>query len=377
MAFFSVKNLFILLVQKRFLSTSNGLSSSPLLSSSSIAAEYLINSCGLSSKSALSISQKLNLDDNNLQKVKSVVEFLKSNGFYDNHIAKMAGKRPRILLNKVEKTLKPKMDLFVRNGFTCTHIIDLFTSNPNLLFRSLGDEIEPTLEFLKETLESSDEVIRAMKRLLRHRVCVKETMKSNVDFLIKQGVSAGNVSKMVLSYPNVFTRKHAEFVLNFNAVKDMGIHPDECGFTYALTVMLHMNECTLSRKIELFKSLGWTHDDIVFMFKRSPFCFAYSEVKIRNTVAYFVNTIKVEREFFIAHPELLSYSVDRMHKRYKIVKVLESKKLLKWNNQVAWTISMPDKYFIDNFVVKYEKNVPGLLEMYNGSGKADRNALTI
>ncbi|XP_071723773.1 uncharacterized protein [Rutidosis leptorrhynchoides] len=375
MAFFSVKN-FLSLVQKRFLSTSNGLSSSPLPRSSSIAAEYLINSCGLSSKSALSISQKLKLDDNNLQKVKSVVEFLKSKGFDDTHIVKMVGKCPRVLLSKVEKTLKPKMDLFVRNGFTGTHIIDLFTSNPTMLFSSLCDEIEPPLEYLKDTLENSDDVIKAMKRYVRaYGGFNKETLTSNVDFLIKQGFPSGNVSTIVYLNPNVLMKKHDELVSCFKAVKDLGIRADELAFMRALLMMLQMNESTLLRKIDLFKSLGWTQDDIVSMIKRMPICMCCSEGNIRNTMAYYVNTLKVEPGYLIANPKLLVFSLDRMAKRYKILKVLESKQLLKWSNQVAWTIAKTDKYFFEKYVVKYEKSIPGLREMYTGSVEAEEQEL--
>ncbi|XP_071725081.1 uncharacterized protein [Rutidosis leptorrhynchoides] len=199
---------------------------------------------------------------------------------------------------------------------------------------------------------------------------VKETLKSNVDCLIKQGFPSGNISTMVLINPNVLMNKHDDLVRCFKAVKDLGIRADELAFMRALLMMLQMNESTLLRKIHFFKSLGWTQDDIVSMIKRKPCCLCCSEGNIRNTMAYYVNTLKIEPGFLIANPGLLVYSLDRMAKRYKILKVLESKQLLKWSNQVAWAIAKTDKYFFEKYVVKYEKSIPGLREMHTGSVEA-------
>ncbi|KAJ6388029.1 hypothetical protein OIU77_026571 [Salix suchowensis] len=105
-----VRNLLLSLIRKRFLKTSSttrppNAPSSP--SSSSLTVLYLINSCGLPLHTALSVSKKFQIDENNLQKAQSVIQFLKSHDFQDTQIAKMIEKWPAVLRSKTEVSMAP------------------------------------------------------------------------------------------------------------------------------------------------------------------------------------------------------------------------------------------------------------------------------
>ncbi|KAM7267822.1 hypothetical protein ACFE04_009988 [Oxalis oulophora] len=377
--FSSVKALVTRVVQKRLLSTSTSvgqLQNPPLLT-----VEYLINTCGFSSKSALLITRKLKLDDDEtLQNAHLVLNYLKSNGFEETHIAKLIKKHPKIITYGVENNLKPKVDFFTQNGFKGTHLADLFVTNPTICYRSLSDEIKPSFDVLKELLgissSSSSEDVYAMKAMKRWawfiRGSVTDNLKSNVDFLIQEGVPARNVSKLAMYNPVSVMKRPDNFVRDVKAVKELGINPKTLKFIHALRMMVQMTESTLSKKIQLFESLGWTVDETLSIFKRSPVCFCCSKEKIRNNMRFFTDTFKVDLEFIIANPVLLTYSMDRMSKRFKILKVLESNELLKWDNKLARAMTKTEDFFLKRYVDKYEKNVPGLLKMYNGTLEAEK-----
>ncbi|KAM7265980.1 hypothetical protein ACFE04_003663 [Oxalis oulophora] len=363
-----MKNL-LTLIQNRFNSTSS--TAVQLQNSSSITIDYLINSCGLSSKSALSTSKKLNLDPTKIQKSKSVLQLLKSNGLDDTQITKLVERSPEILKCRVASNLKPKVDYFVENGWSGMHLAMLFMSNSDIIGRSLDGQIKPTFEFLKRLLGSNADVIKASIRcpwLLRSDL--KNVLKPNVEFLIKEGFPISSVAKLIILNPRVLLLKPEYLARDFNAVKELGFHPKSLSFVHTLRVIAQLSESTLSKKVELFKSLGWKQEDILCMFAKNPFGFAYSEEKIRSGMDFLVNTVKVELDFVIARPTLINFGLDKMRRRYYILKVLESKNLFKWHDGVAILLTRTnEKTFLKRYIDRYKTKVPGLEAMYQSTAE--------
>ncbi|KAM7265178.1 hypothetical protein ACFE04_002861 [Oxalis oulophora] len=368
---FLLKNLQTL-IQNRFISTSSTIQ---LQNPSSFRVEYLINSCGLSSKSALSTSQKLKLDQTNIQNSNLVIEFLKANEFDDTQIVKLVQVLPKILMCKVEKNLKPKFDYFVENGCKGTHLTQLVVSNPNIIRTSLEGQIKPSFEILLELFGCIDDVLKASRRCpwFFSTSQVTKLLKPNIDFLVEQGIPFRNLMQSVLSNPRIIFKKRDVIVRDFNAVKRLGLDPKDPKFCCALRVLIQTSESILLKKMEMYNSLGWTQEEIFGMFRYNPISFAYSEEKIRSSVDYLVNTMKMELEFVISHPYLLSYSMDRMHRRYKIFKALESKELFQWETRrVASVLSFNEKVFIKYYIAKYENAIPGLLEMNKSTAVVEK-----
>jgi mTERF domain-containing protein len=86
---------------------------------------------------------------------------------------------------------------------------------------------------------------------------------------------------------------------------------------------------------------------------------------------FFINTMELERQFIIKSPNFLGMSIDkRIRPRYNVIKVLESKELIKRDKKISTLLSLSEKNFWANYVIKYADEVPGLLEIYGGAGKA-------
>ena len=81
----------------------------------SFTVSYLINSCGLSPKSAILASQRMNFE--NPERPDSVLNLLKENGFTPTQISKIVRLHPRFLLSDPEKTLCPRLSFTVLWGF--------------------------------------------------------------------------------------------------------------------------------------------------------------------------------------------------------------------------------------------------------------------
>jgi mTERF domain-containing protein len=121
------------------------------------------------------------------------------------------------------------------------------------------------------------------------------------------------------------------------------------------------------------KSFGWTEEEILRAFKQYPFQLSSSEEKMRKSMDFLLNTIKMERQAIIACPKFLMYSTEkRLRPRYDVLKILKSKKLIEIGKKTNYLLTVSEKNFLENYVTKYADKVPGLLEVYRGTTKTER-----
>ncbi|XP_065867298.1 transcription termination factor MTERF2, chloroplastic-like [Euphorbia lathyris] len=366
-----IRNLFSQ-IHKRFLQSSATLSSTPpvpdirtSLSPSSFTVQFLVDSCGLPLKSALSVSEKFQLDETNPQTPQSVIQLLKSHHFSDTQVAKLIVKYPKILRLKVKNNLQPKLEYFVQNGFAGELLGQFIASNPSAIGRSLDSQIKPCFEFLRSFLNSNEKMATAIIRSPWFlQVNLNGIMRPNVDFLMKEGVPSHGIERIIL-FGRVLTQNPKTMIYAVNAVKNLGLEPNAPMFVYALRVMISMPTSTLEKKIEIMKNMGWNEEEILKAFARFPYCLAFSEAKISNALHFYLNTMKLEPKTVVANPILLGYSIEkRIRPRYNVLNVLESKKLIKINIK---SLLISEKDFQKKYVDQYIPEVPGLSEMYLGS----------
>ena len=335
MAKLPLKSL-LCLMQKRFLTTSPTLyisslsSASSTLLSPSYTAQFLVKSCGLPSDSAISISQKLNLDENKPQKHESVLELLNPLGFSDTHIAKLVSRYPLILQSQVDK-LKLKIEYLHDNGLVGPVLHELIVSNPNILRRSLDKHIKPSLDFLKEFLETNEKIVTAIKRgswLLSFDL--KGILKPNTFLLIKEGVPRKRISQLITLQPRAIVQNVDRMLYATERARSLDIKPTDSTYVTAIPVILLMTESTWKRKVELYKKFGLTEVEIFKAIKRQPYFMACSEEKIKSLMNFYTYTMKLKPSATATYPRLLLYSFDaRIQPRFNVLNILASKKLLK------------------------------------------------
>ncbi|CAN0862814.1 Transcription termination factor MTERF4, chloroplastic, partial [Linum grandiflorum] len=357
-------------IPRRFHSTAAG---PPLSPSSSFTVDYLVKSCGLPLKSALAASAKFHLDADDIEKPDSVLQFLKSHGFTDGHISTLVQKRPSVLHCRIKSNLEPKFEFFNKVGFVGKHLPDLFVTNPLLLKSSLDSYIKPSVEYLLLVLGSSDQIMTTIRRsswLLSYDL--KGNMQPNIEFLIREGVPKDNIVNMVAAHPRLILIKHTRMVQAANYVRKLGLEPKTRMFMHALRSAVSMSEVTIKKKMDVMKSLGWSEGEILSAFKRYPLYLACSEEKMRKAMDFYVNTMKLEPEVIIKYPKFMMHSIEkRMLPRFSVLQILASKKLVS-KAKPCWLLTISEEKFVENYVAKFDAQIPGLLETYTGSKKAKK-----
>lgn len=79
---------------------------------------YLINSCGFSLETALTVSKNVNFETPD--RADLVISFFKNHGFSQFQILNIIRKHPAVLLSDPQNTLLPKLEFFQSKGFTAS-----------------------------------------------------------------------------------------------------------------------------------------------------------------------------------------------------------------------------------------------------------------
>jgi mTERF domain-containing protein len=88
-----------------------------------------------------------------------------------------------------------------------------------------------------------------------------------------------------------------------------------------------------------------------------------SEKKLQGNMDFLVRDVGLELPYIVRRPALLMYSVERrLLPRHSLLKVLKAKELLKNDLDYYFTASLGEKIFVEKFVHRFEKQVPGLID---------------
>lgn len=95
-------------------------------------------------------------------------------------------------------------------------------------------------------------------------------------------------------------------------------------FLHGIAALVPLHESTLERKLDIYRSFGWSHSDICTMVRKLPSCLTSSEAKIRITLKFFMNELGYEPSNLASHKPLLKHSLEkRIMPRNEIFKFLK------------------------------------------------------
>ncbi|XP_077248877.1 uncharacterized protein LOC143888373 [Tasmannia lanceolata] len=330
---------------------------------SSFTVSYLVNSCGLSEAAALLVSKKVCIKTT--KNPDSVLSLFQNYDFDKTHISKLITKYPSFLLADPDKTLKPKFEFFRDLGLSGPNLAKILCSDPQIIKRSLKKNIMPSIDFLRSHLRTNKDIIFALRRSARLlNLKIQKTIVSNVSTLQKHGVPELRISKLIKTQPRSLVVNPDRFSENIMAIKDMDFDPLKSMFIHAVYIMSVINKSNWESKLKVYRSLGWSENEILNAFKRQPMFMGLSEKKIRKGIGYFVNKMGWNPSVISRNPSLLNLSLEkRIHPRCSIMQILMSEGLIDKDLNLVWVLKLTEKDFIERFLINQEK-VPKILTVY-------------
>uniref|UniRef100_A0A5B7AU68 Mitochondrial transcription termination factor family protein n=1 Tax=Davidia involucrata TaxID=16924 RepID=A0A5B7AU68_DAVIN len=151
-------------------------------------------------------------------------------------------------------------------------------------------------------------------------------------------------------------------------VVDMGFSTDSRMLVHAVYTVSCMSIETFTRKLEVFRSFGFSKDECMEMFRRAPGLLRTSEEKLKLGFEFFMNHTKFEKSVLVLRPMCLMHSLEeRVIPRYRVLQILKSKKLFnKKEPSFINVLNLSEKEFLEKFISKFGDDAEELLATYRG-----------
>ncbi|XP_059629852.1 uncharacterized protein LOC132272776 [Cornus florida] len=332
------------------------------------AADYLIDRHNFSPATASKVSSVVKYLKRP-EETDSILSFLQESGISDTYLERIIKRVPKVLSANLEWSIKPKFKVFRDLGFSSSNVVEMVSSQPMILTCSFNKRFGQSILALKSVVGSNMDVSGILKKhawLLRYDLA--KTMIPNIELLKSCGISSSQITQCLYIFPRDFLHKTTRIRENVKRVDEMGIDRKSKMFLLAIRAFCSMTKDNWESKLELFKSLGFSEDDILSSFRRYPHAFAVSERKIKELTQLLLSSGKCDISFVVNNPELLTYSVvNRFKPRLRVLEVLESRNLLLKKSSLATAFKMTDKKFFEKYVLPYSDEVGKLFVIKKAS----------
>ncbi|KAK3019881.1 hypothetical protein RJ639_004189 [Escallonia herrerae] len=329
-------------------------------------ADYLLNTHQFSAEAAAKASLAFKYLKNP-ENSDCVLSFLKESGFSKTHLEQMVENMPKVLSLKLDRTIKPKIKIFQDLGFPPTDIVQVLSTNPMILSRTSNERLLQLILALQKIFGSNGDVSRLLKiagPFLGYDL--KKTMIPNIEFLKSCGICSSQILKDVFNhlrfyfyYPDLLER-------SVKRVDELGFSRDSKMLLCAIRTVGSMKVETWELKLQLFRRLGFSEDDILSMFRKMPHVFSVSGKKIEEVTEFLRGTRKLDIAHIVQYPLLLSYSIGkRLKPRIQVMQNLERENLLLKEFNLARVCTIPDIKFLEKYVLPYSDRVSELSCTFN------------
>ncbi|WCJ18529.1 Mitochondrial transcription termination factor family protein [Euphorbia peplus] len=277
--------------------------------------DYLVNQHNFSPKSASKVSSLSSTTYlTKPHNADTVFNFLKENGFAQNHLEALVQKAPWILSANLDRSVKPKIELFQDLGFQSTALADIVSASPSLL-RSRADRLRRSLLGYKNVLGPDADISSLLKNSSTARIWVRcdfdRTLVPNVEYLKSCGICSTQIAKRIhlLSLP--LLTKPENFKDIVKRVDEMGVDRKSKMFLYAVRVMGSMTRENWELKLKLFREIGFSDENISIAFAGAPVALSVSKRKIKEVTQLLLSVEGFSIFDIVRNPILLCYSVEK------------------------------------------------------------------
>ncbi|CAA7029840.1 unnamed protein product [Microthlaspi erraticum] len=282
---------------------------------------YLVDSLGLTTKLAASISRRVSFEDK--RSPDSVLSLLKSHGFTDSQISDIITDYPQLLIEDAEKSLAPKLkSLQSRGGSSSSELAEIVSTVPKILGIKKEKTLSVYYDFVKEILEADkSSKFETLCHSSLPQGSPHENKIRNVLVLRELGVPQRLLLSSLISDRRIVCGKE-RFEESLKKVVEMGFDPKTSRFVDALHAVNQLSDKTIQEKVSVYERLGFAVGDVWGIFKKWPYLLMYSEKKMLSSMETFLGLGFSRDEFTMmvkCHPSCIGYSAETVKKKTQIV----------------------------------------------------------
>lgn len=327
---------------------------------------HLVTLLGFSKEEAISAVKKVNLRQSSRKDPNLVINFFQNLGLDKSQIKTIVSRDSKLLLCDVDKSLKPKVRIFQELGLSGSDLNKLIVTNEWVLSGGVNSALRYPIERLRKLLGSDENVAKAIKKFPPLLVFSKlNNVELNVELLKMTGFSNESVVKFILLFPRriTYNRDWLEDVLH-RVEYAYGISHESKMFYYGVEVISGLKKSTVDSKFGMFRSFGFSDEQIYGMFRIFPYVLGKSEAKVRGTVQFF-GELGYTLDYLASAPVVFGLSLEkRMRPRYELLKILQEKKLINKRPELYSFFRIAESKFVNSFLWPYKDEIPYLYQSY-------------
>ncbi|KAJ6801244.1 transcription termination factor MTERF8, chloroplastic-like isoform X2 [Iris pallida] len=331
-----------------------------------IITQYLITSHGFPPDRAATASKRISLRASPSQ-LESVMHFLKHHSFTDAHIRTIILRHPAILSADVAASLSPNIAALASLGLAVPDIPKIVLANANaLLLPTAIPRVRFWLAFLDHDVQ------KLLLALTRNLGLIGYDMDRGVApkiaLLKEYGLSETDIGLLLIRGQGFFRRSISSIEVLMKRALEFGFPRGSPMLVISLSSFSGIGVELLKAKMKLFRSLGWSEEELTSALKRHPFIVRLSEENIREKMEFLVGKAGCTLSYIALRPQLLSYSLERrVIPRYHVVSILKSDGIVERDRDFYKFMAVGEEEFVKRIVMRNVKRVPGLLETYTAA----------
>lgn len=328
---------------------------------------YLINSLGFSKGEAISTNTKVTRSKSK-GNPKFVLNFFEQSGLDKTHIGKIVSAVPKLLSCDVDKSLKPKLDIFQDLGVSGADLVKVVTGSVSILASLKVCDMRFCISYLREVLGSDEYVVKAIKKkpcLLSVKAC--ERVRVNKLFFQSIGFNNEEIKKFILQNPYTLLASPEMVEEKVERLRDeFSISRSSGMFIHGVDVFISMKESTIDTKLGVFRHYGWSKLDVIKLVQLLPYCLRLSQKRIRAALNFYMLQLGLKPAYLASHPTLLMFSMKkRVLPRLELMRSLVEKKLYDEDYNL-YTVLLPSEHkFYQVYVLAHKDKMPDVCELYN------------
>jgi len=323
---------------------------------------YLVNDRGFSPETALKASKFIQFETP--EKPDSVVAFFRDNGFSNTQINSIVRRAPNVLTCDPHKRIFPKFEFLLSKGASRSDIVELVSKSPRILYSSLENSIAPSYELMRKFLQTDKKTMDGI--LACGHFFGTDRVVQNVKLLVDEGVTDHVIAFLLRRRVSIILSSDLKRTLD--EVKEMGFDPSKSKFAIALLAKKIIPKSRWERKVDAFKRWGWSEELVLRMFKRQPVIMLVSQDKIDRIMRFWVKQLGWDYLALTKKPEIFGLSLERrIIPRALVVQYLLRKGLRRKSASLVTPFSVPEKVFIEKYVMHFEEETSELSKLYRTS----------
>lgn len=183
-----------------------------------------------------------------------------------------------------------------------------------------------------------------------------------VKILEVNGVSVEVIHKILTKHNKHLVERPSRFDEILEFVKKTGISPKSAMYAHAFAVLGVVRQNSWDMRVENFKKLGWSEEQVMIAFVKHPYCMTVSIDKVTKTYKFFKEKYGWDSHYVSKNSDVLSLSFEkRVLARHRILNILQSKGL--YCGKVGVTqLKLGERDFLLKYAVKNCKQVPELID---------------